>query len=184
MMSDYIHKKFGTKPRGLWVPERVWAPDLAELFKTAGLEYSILDNIHLAKAGVAEEDMFGYFLTKYKRSKFAVFPGLKTLRYFMPFKRPGETMKYFKKEASKRENILFTYGDDAEKFGLWPGTNEWVYKEKWLDNFFVELVKNRKWLKTVTFSEYMDSSPPTGEVKIPEASYDEMLDQLKPDLVE
>ena len=31
------------------------------------------------------------------------------------------------------------YADDAEKFGEWPGTHEWVFEKGWLRGFFERL---------------------------------------------
>ena len=30
----------------------------------------------------------------------------------------------------------YTYGDDGEKFGVWPGTSDWVWTKGWLREFF------------------------------------------------
>ena len=41
-----------------------------------------------------------------------------------------------------------TYGDDTEKFGLWPGTYDWVIKKGWLRRFIEEVLKASDWLTT------------------------------------
>lgn len=176
MLSDYCEEKFGIRPKGIWTAERVWSPELIEVFRRCGMRYSILDDIHLIKAGVSPEELLGYFMTGEGDNKIAIFPSNKKLRYIIPFKAPRETMDCFKKAARKRKDTLFTYGDDAEKFGEWPWTHDWVYKKGWLDNFFRELERNQDWITTITFSEYLNLNPALKEVEIPETSYEEMLE--------
>lgn len=175
MLSDYSEKRFSMRPAGMWMPERVWSPDLVEEFASCGIKYSILDDNHLIKAGLTKDDLYGYFTTGNKDNKIAIFPSDKNLRYMMPFKQPRATIDYFRKVCKTVKEPLFTYGDDGEKFGEWPWTHDWVYKKGWLNNFFKELSKNKYWLKTVTFSEYLKMRHPLKEIFIPESSYEEML---------
>ncbi|MFH1854021.1 MAG: alpha-amylase/4-alpha-glucanotransferase domain-containing protein, partial [Candidatus Omnitrophota bacterium] len=176
MLSSYIERRFGARPKGIWTPERVWVPELIKDFVSCGMKYTILDDAHLSRAGVSKDKLSGYFIASDKKDKIAIFPTTKTLRYSIPFRMPRDNIRYFKQASRKKKDPLFTYGDDAEKFGEWPWTHELVYKKGWLNNFFNRLRKSGKWLKTVTFSEYMESHGPLGEVDIPECAYEEMME--------
>ncbi|MFC1667343.1 alpha-amylase/4-alpha-glucanotransferase domain-containing protein [Candidatus Omnitrophota bacterium] len=176
MLSDYVERRFNIRPSGMWTPERVWSPDFIQDFCACGIKYSILDDAHLIKAGVNKDNLYGYFMTGSGDNKMAIFPSDKALRYLIPFRLPCDTIDYFKRVARKTIEPLFVYGDDGEKFGEWPWTYDWVYKKDWLNNFFKELMKAGDWIKTVTFSEYLDSHQPLKEIAIPEASYEEMLE--------
>lgn len=178
MLADYSEKRLGARPKGIWMPERVWSPALVEDFHRCGVRYSILDDIHLIRAGVKEKEMYGYFMAGDK-DKIAIFPSSKTLRYIIPFRAPRETINYLRKIARKKKEALLTYGDDGEKFGEWPWTHDWVYNRGWLKNFFEELVKNKDWIKVVTFSEYLDSHSSLKDADIPEGAYEEMLEWSK-----
>ena len=169
LMTHRIKEIFGVEAQGLWTPERVWSPELAALFKKTGLDYSILDDIHFIKAGVGNKDLYGYYLTKYKDSEFKIFPSLKELRYDIPFKPPNQTIDYIIKESKGKNSPLFTYGDDGEKFGAWPGTQKLVYEEGWLEKFFLELLKKNKDIKTIKFSEFLEENPALGKIQILEA---------------
>lgn len=176
MLSSYIEKRFGVRPKGIWTPERVWSPELVKDFAACGIQYTILDDAHLAKAGIDKNDLSGYFVTGDSKNKIAIFPTTKIFRYSIPFRAPRKNIKYIKCASKNKKDPLFTYGDDAEKFGEWPWTHEWVYEKGWLNNFFNELRKNNKWLKTVTFSEYLESHGPLGAIDIPECAYEEMME--------
>ena len=176
MMAGYIKKRFGQKVTGIWTPERVWVPELAKDFNDAGMKYSILDDEHFIEAGLHIDELFGYFTTGEKNKEISIFPSSKRLRYMIPFKMPGDIMDYFKGISSRKHEPLFTYGDDAEKFGEWPFTHDWVYKQNWLDKFFEELTRNKDWVITVRLSDYLKSNAPMRKIKIPEASYQEMVE--------
>jgi len=176
MMSEHIREHFGSLPSGMWIAERVWEPYLAQIIYEAGIKYSILDDVHLQRSGVQSENMHGYFLTGQGEKKIAIFPSDKTLRYNIPFKLPHETMDYFKGVLSAKGNVLFTYGDDGEKFGEWPGTHDWVYKEQWLKKFFDALTENQNWIETIHFKDYFKSKKPTAELDIKSGSYQEMME--------
>ena len=170
MMSDFLGDNFGQRPRGLWLAERVWEPDLPRTLAAAGIEYTLLDEEHFHYAGV--RDLAASYVTESEGRRLRVFPIDKTLRYYIPFRSLGEIDAYF---ASIREaGGTAILGDDGEKFGLWPGTHKWVYDEGWLRKFlaFIE----EKDIRTLTFSEYLDSHPPAGRVYLPPASYEEMTE--------
>lgn len=176
MMSEYIRHKFDAVPQGMWLPERIWDPKITKPIYESGLRYLILDDEHLLRSGLKQDEIHGYFLTGKGKEKVAVFPSNKDLRYMIPFKLPQETLNYFKRYAKAQPGILFTYGDDGEKFGEWPGTNKWVFKEGWLRKFFDMLEQNKAWIELVHFSEYLKEHKPTGALTIQQGSYKEMME--------
>jgi 4-alpha-glucanotransferase len=180
MLSEYVKAKFGQDPRGAWVAERVWEPGLASVFSDAGVKYIILDDTHFLYGGVPKDDTYGYYVTEDNSKTVSVFPSDKVLRYHIPFKMPADCMGYIRSVSEKKKDPLFVYGDDGEKFGEWPGTHKWVFEEKWLENFFNEIVSNASWLRTAKLSECLDEKPPTGRVYLPTASYEEMLEWSLP----
>jgi len=175
MLSGFVKEEFGYEPKGAWVAERVWEPNLAAVFSDAGIKYIILDDTHFFYAGVKNDDKHGYYITEDNGKKVAVFPSDKTLRYHIPFRLPWECVSYMKSVAERMHDPVFIYGDDGEKFGEWPGTNKWVYEDGWLKNFFDELMRNNKWITTKKFADCLAERDPLGRVYLPTASYGEML---------
>ncbi len=180
MMNDYIRRRFGQKARGLWLTERVWEPHLPSIIAEAGLEYTIIDETHFSYAGLGSKDMFGYYLTESDGRKLAVFPIDKNLRYFIPFKLAEDTIEYLRTLPEGAGQSGITYGDDGEKFGVWPETYKWVYTEGYLEKLFTMLEDNSDWIKMPTFSEFIRSNPPAGRIYLPAASYEEMMEWSLP----
>ena len=72
--------------------------------------------------------------------------------------------------------------DDGEKFGGWPGTAQWVYKDGWLKGFLDLLEGAGDWLVSQTVSEALDNVAPAGLCYLPTCSYVEMEEwSLGPD---
>src|SRR5947209_17663952 len=41
-----IQRDFGVKATGMWIAERVWEPGLPHFLREAGIEWTILDDVH------------------------------------------------------------------------------------------------------------------------------------------
>ncbi|MBI5886387.1 MAG: DUF1926 domain-containing protein [Deltaproteobacteria bacterium] len=175
LMSDRIEAAFGARPRGLWLAERVWEPALPSTLKAAGVEYIVVDDFHFIKSGLMREELGGYYITEDQGSVIRVFPGSEALRYLIPFKPVPELLAHLKGLGGflKRGNAAI-YGDDGEKFGVWPGTAKWVFDDGWLEAFFQCIEGSLAWLRPATFSECMDAEEPLGRVYLPTTSYMEM----------
>jgi 4-alpha-glucanotransferase len=180
MMNTFLERYLGCKPRGIWLAERVWDPVLPRLIADAGLSYTLLDSTHLLHAGVPAEQIHGYYMTERNGSPLAIFPINRQLRYSIPFKPPGETIASLRYMAGAERPIAVTYGDDGEKFGLWPGTAKSVYEDGWLEQFFTALEENSEMIQMTTFSEYLDAAPATGSIYLPSLSYDELMEWALP----
>ena len=180
MMSGYIRERFGKVPEGMWLAERVWEPTLPRITAPMDIRYTLLDDTHFRYAGLNDEELFGYYITEYSGLPLSVFPIDRGLRYTIPFKEPHESISRLKEIARDHPGAGVVYGDDGEKFGVWPGTYDWVFKEKWLEKFFDMLLENSNWINLMTFSEYMDEYPPAGRIYLPTASYEEMMEWALP----
>jgi alpha-amylase len=179
-MNRFISARFKQNPQGIWLTERVWDPSLPLLLSKLGIKYTTVDDTHFYYAGLEEKDIHGYYMTERAGNPLNIFPIQKKLRYAIPFKEPAhviDLLKYYRDALNFRS---VTYADDGEKFGVWPGTYDWVFTNGWLERFFTELEKHTGWLNITTQGEYLQSNQPTGRVYIPSASYEEMLEWALP----
>ncbi len=174
-LADFIEKRIGQRPRGAWVAERVWEPSLARPLAQAGVEYVLLDDTHFLAAGLSPHDLHGTYVTDEVGFAVRLVPSLKVLRYTIPFREPEETLHVLE-EGRGLPSRLFAFGDDCEKFGVWPGTYGHCYKNKWLEKFFQALESSAEWLETIPVGEYVATHSPLGRVYLPTASYPEMME--------
>ena len=169
-LTHFIKSHFGVSPRGMWLAERIWEPQLPRVLREAGVEFVLVDDSHFALAGLDPEALGAYYLTEEQGATVAVFPINQRLRYLVPFADPAESVRYLE---GRRGAGAVTLVDDGEKFGVWPGTDRLVYGERWLVRF-LETLRGTPWLRVSTFSRYLDACPPAGRVYLPTAAYTEM----------
>ena len=174
-MSNWLKERFGVDVRGAWLTERVWEPHFPGYLAQAGLEYVTVDDHHFNSTGLERESLHDYYMTEDEGSTVGVFPISERLRYLVPFHDVEHIMDFFREKAdSLPEGSAVVLADDGEKFGMWPGTHEWVYTKGWLDRFFSALQDNSDWLETAHFGEVIDSRKPAGRIYLSACSYPEM----------
>ncbi len=180
LYTDYLEGLFNKPVRGMWVPERVWEQSFASDIAAAGIEYTVLDDTHFRNAGLPPDKLFGHYLTEDEGQLLTIFPIAERLRYTIPWQDPEASIEYLRGVAATIPNAIAVCGDDGEKFGVWPGTHELVFKRGWLRKFFEALQANCDWLKTTTLGECVDSTPPIGRTFLPDSSYREMTEWVLP----
>jgi len=169
-LSRYIQKYFGQTPHGLWLAERVWESSLVGDLQACKIEYAMVDDYHFLSNGY--DEMNGYYTTEDNAKELKLFPIAKSLRYALPFSQVEDSIASIVK-YSHEDNASAIFFDDAEKFGLWPQTNKWVYKEKWLEKF-VQAVLDHKQISTQHYSNYVATSKSLGLAYLDNCSYFEM----------
>lgn len=177
-MSDYLEKRFGRRPKGIWVTERVWEPNLPKTLAEAGIEFTMLDDTLFKYAGYDGSLTAGPLLTEDDGRWVYVFPILKELRYKIPF---GPVEEVTHRLFSQPENPKsWVYADDGEKFGSWPKTFEHCYTNGWLERFLAEITSHTNSLETKFFSEAVARRESVDRIYLPTAAYEEMLEWALP----
>ena len=179
-LNEYIEDKFNLTPKGAWLAERVWEPTLVKNLAKNGIKYIMLDDSQFLTTGIDTKNMFGYFITDNESYKLNIFPISQELRYLIPFRDVEKSIEYLKSIATEEGNRVVVLHDDGEKYGDWPGTQKWVYEDKWLEKFFEALTKEKDTIITTTYSEYMERHAPVSKIYIPTGSYEEMLTWVLP----
>ena len=179
--ADYLERRLGQRPRGLWLPERVWEASLASDLAEAGVEYTFLDDSLFKAAGLAGDDLDGYYLTEDLGKSLKIFPICEPLRYLIPFAEPARVIEYLASRAESDRPVSVLYGDDGEKFGMWPKTHRLVWEEGWMERFLEAIEAADSWLALAHPSAVVDTQPPSGKVYLPDGSYREMLEWTLPE---
>jgi len=183
-MQQLLMRLFGVRARGIWLTERIWEPYLPMVLQPLGVEYVVVDDYHFFYSGMKHEQLDGYYTVEKHGHAMKVFPISEQLRYRIPFKAAGEFVDELQQWAYQpglhgRPRVL-NYFDDGEKFGVWPGTYEWVYDKGWLDKFLAGLETNTATLETALLGDIADRQPASGRASLPTASYREMMEWALP----
>ncbi len=175
-IKEYIslfEKHFGYKPRGMWLPERVYEPSLPRPLSENGIEYVLVDDSTLYRAGHSHEDSYYAWLTEDGGHPLKVFFIEAGLRYVLPWKTSEEVLSYMVQRGDENGDRVLVWGSDAEKFGEWrdPGWAQW-----WLNDFLSKLLTNMDAIRMVHPSEYLKQYGVRGLLYLPTGSYDKMLE--------
>lgn len=183
-LTARIEQLFGTKPDGMWLAERVWEPSLPRYLREAGIEWTILDDIHFKNVGLEDNDLYGYYATEDQSEVLKVYATSKALRYAVPWRPVAEAIATLRALATPDGNRIVVMGDDGEKFGAWPETQTYCWGENghsgWVDEFFTALEEHSSWLHTTPLGEYARHNPALGRVYLPTSSYLEMTEWALP----
>jgi len=179
-MNNFVNQRFGLKPAGMWLAERVWEPHLTKSLAEAGIEWTLVDDIAFRSVGLDDRELFGYYTTEEQGRDVKVFPISKQLRYSIPWHDVERVIEYLRKQASEEEVRIAILGDDGEKFGVWPKTYQHCWADRWIDRFFTAIENNQDWLRIIPLGEFTNRFPPRGRIYLPCASYDEMLEWSLP----
>jgi 4-alpha-glucanotransferase len=179
-LATYLEQHFAQRPLGLWLTERVWEPQLASALAAAGVQYTLVDDIHFLSAGFEPEELFGAYVAEDCGQAVKLFPGQKILRYLIPFGGVPDVLHYLAESSGFHPGGAAIMGDDMEKFGVWPETAKHCYGDGWLERFFTALEENADWLHTATPGEFLASHTPLGRADLPTASYSEMMEWTLP----
>ncbi|MFX0050461.1 MAG: alpha-amylase/4-alpha-glucanotransferase domain-containing protein [Candidatus Hermodarchaeota archaeon] len=183
LMIDWWETNFSIKPRGAWLAERVWAPDLPRTFYDMNIKFTFIDDYLFRIAGYSEEKTFYAYNTEAEGKSIVVFPINEYIRYLIPWKDPLATIQYLKRGKDNNQEKIILLFSDAEKMGLWPAgdrtTHDICYingyngNQGWIPEFF-ELILANTWIKPVLISDYLEKNPPKGLIYLPTSSYDKM----------
>ncbi|MEM0002227.1 MAG: alpha-amylase/4-alpha-glucanotransferase domain-containing protein [Desulfurococcaceae archaeon] len=161
----------GFKPKGFWLPERVWEPWLPEVLAKAGLEYVVIDDSTLRKTGFSHEKTKYAWITEESGYSVKVLFIDEKLRYILPWEHPDKVIDYMAQYASDADALLL-WGSDAEKFGEWWDRDS---SRRWLVEFLSKL-RFEKRILMVHPSEYLREHDAKGYIYLDTGSYDKMLE--------
>ncbi|MBP7689619.1 MAG: DUF1926 domain-containing protein [Thermoflexales bacterium] len=184
-LTDTIRADFGTEPIGAWLAERVWEPHLPKALNEAGVQYTIVDDTHFQYVGMADDDLFGYYVTEEQGQPLSVFATARYLRHHTPWTPVPEVIEWLRQRSTQSTRRggpprVAVMGDDGEKFGLWPTTYDQCWTKGWVEAFFTALEANADWLITCPPGDILRTLPALGRVYLPSASYEEMAEWSLP----
>ncbi len=190
-MGDLCAELLGARPRGIWLTERVWEPSLPAALEPLGVEYTFVDDHHFHAAGFVPGGVGGFYTATRHGRAVRVFPISERLRYLIPFRPLGEVfaaLEDLARAGARRGGLVLSCVDDGEKFGMWPGTAEWVFEKGWLDGFLTGLEERVGGIEgdpgiaiaTALPGAVVDAGESEGRAALPAASYRELTEWALP----
>ena len=178
-LSQKLQRKFGQRPEGAWLTERVWEATVVPALADSGIRFVTVDDYHFLCAGKAQSELSGFFSTEEDGRSIDLFPISEALRYRLPFSPAADAVRYIEDMAEEGRESAAIYFDDIEKFGIWPETYDWVYTKGWLADF-IQGVLASPVIRTSSYKDYHVSTRTRGIVYLPTTSYIEMNEWTLP----
>src|SRR5207247_2142364 len=114
-----LRRLLGADTRTGWLTERVWEPSLATDLADGGIGVVPLDDRHFLSAGLTREELGEPFVTEYLGKPLVLAPAAESLRQAIPWRSVRQCVALIRRMAASGV-ALAVFGDDMEKFGLWP----------------------------------------------------------------
>jgi len=174
-LAEALRARFGVAGPGLWLTERVWEPDLARDLADAGVRYALVDDRPFLAAGHEAHTLGAVFRTEHDGRLLDLLPIDERLRYLVPFRPVPEIVSSLRARHAAGERLA-VFADDAEKFGGWPGTHDWVFGSGWLDGFLDAMLtlQEEGVVRLVHGEQVLAEAPRGGLAYLPTGSYREM----------
>lgn len=175
LLTTYLRRNFGRRPRGCWITEQIWEPVLPSSFKSAGMDYVFLDEYHFWKAGFEERDFFTPCITEDQGKTMVVFPVNHEVRNNFWSMSPDEIIRLIESVPKEREDQVISLFHhihyDAEDGTLDPTEVE-SHLERVLGRIQA-LVKEGQ-VETVLPYRYLRKAQRRSRGYFPATSFDEM----------
>jgi alpha-amylase len=174
-LTTYIRKRFGKRPRGIWITEHVWEPGLASTLRSSGMDYAFLDDHHFAAAGFTGADIYRPCITEDQGKTVLVFPVSHELVEVAREGYPEDVIDFIRAHASNDESQVFVLVDEGERYGK-PGSDGGDEEASaWPQRMFELLAENSDWLETNLPAQCAKHPGPRRRAYFPSATRDEML---------
>ncbi|ADK81041.1 alpha-amylase/4-alpha-glucanotransferase domain-containing protein [Sediminispirochaeta smaragdinae] len=175
LLTTYIRKRFGKRPRGCWIPERVWEPSLASVFSSSGMEYIFLDDRHFMSAGLRGEKIYHPCITEDQGKTVRVLPLTSRLNRMIPFASPEDVYAKIGEIAASEEHEVASIMIDADMLGYVPGTEGVCEAGGWMECFLRLVDENRGVAIPVLPGQFVRSLDSLEKVYFPCTAYEEMM---------
>lgn len=163
--ARWIRVHLGPRPRGGWIPQGAWDPQLPQLLALAGLSYTFLDEGLVAAGSGAEQLPGGWVATERHGHALGVFPLDRRLQAMVPWARPAQLLQELRGRVARGEQLV-TAAVPIEHLGYGLKASRWCWEgtQPWVPAFFEALAAHSAWLKTATPATLYDNHAPSGQV--------------------
>lgn len=148
-LTTYLRKHFGKRPRGCWIPEKIWEPTLSSNIKNSGMEYTFLDDTLFRKAGVQGYELNRVCITEDQGKYIHVFPIDKELSE--DFDDPDRIVESLLKLFESRSTEVCTMMIDGNSRIAADSCS----KDGWFENLFELLTENARRIQTINPGRYI-----------------------------
>ena len=169
-LTTYLRAHFGKRPRGCWLPELVWEPNLASTLNSSGVEYIFLDESHFRFAGLDGEMLLHTYLTEDQGKTVSVLPLSGSLGLQVLSSSPEEIVSSIERCAGGDPGRLVCLMLDGNVLGTPTNELNRRFGDGWFDRLFQLLVERKDVIDPVLPGQHIKAFSPKGKVYFPSSS--------------
>ena len=159
MSGEFWDSFVGVIPKGFWLTELAWAPELPRLLEETALRYGFVGSsqLHLPRGttpGVGTLQRGGQNIAAYVLDS--------ALSQAVPARPAVEWMQAVRDIGAKSSDQLVTVSVRAEALGLDPGSHAWCHEQHWLSQWFTAMTEGLQATLTLpqdTFPQVQSAQP-------------------------
>ncbi len=169
MGLEYMEKKFGKRPQGMWPSEGSVSPATLEIIRDAGVRWVATDEAILAKSITNYDKNRDSYIT-WDSNGIAVFFRDLRLSDQIGFVYARNPVLVAVDDFMGRLKSIASSGNGAPRCVsvILDGENAWETYNNSGKDFLNELyarIISEKWLKPVTFTQFLEENPPSSKIK-------------------
>jgi 4-alpha-glucanotransferase len=121
LLTTFIRRSFGKRPRGCWLPDYAWEPGLASSLQSCGFDYTFLPEKHFRIAGASPEEIGAPLMTEDQGRSLLVFPAFDALESFAAPVPIAEALSQLTARLGEQRLYTLLYPGDSAK-ELWAAS--------------------------------------------------------------
>ncbi|HUW41253.1 MAG TPA: alpha-amylase/4-alpha-glucanotransferase domain-containing protein [Rectinemataceae bacterium] len=153
LLTTYIRKAFGKRPRGCWIQDYAWEPTLASTLQSSGFDFSFLTARHFRLAGIESGDIGNPVMTEDQGRSLVVFPVMDALENYPAVPTPAEALHEARKTKGETPLHSIFYSESAIR-SLWAAS-KMESPDVMFEAAFAALQKLAPDIETTTPSRYL-----------------------------
>jgi len=172
LLTTYLRKNFGKRPRGCWLPGLIWEQHLAGTLQTCGMDYSFLDSGQFIDARLSGPLSERPCYTEDQGKLVSIFPISIESNLAYALSEPAQFITNLIKPSSDGGDRIISifpdYGTDHTEGGI--GEKKRYFDEGRLCSFLNAIEASSDLIETTTPSRVLKSSAPFNKAFFPSSA--------------
>lgn len=153
LLTTFIRRSFGKRPRGCWLPDYAWEPVLASSLQSSGFEYAFLPERSFRAAGLSPESIGKPVMTEDQGRSLLVFPVFDALESFASLPTFVGGLDELARRTDDAELLTILFPGEAAQ-ALWAAS-KLESPDVFFERSFAELQREGLRFETTTPSRYL-----------------------------
>jgi len=178
LLTTYIRRSFSKRPRGCWLTDYAWEPNLASSIQSCGFDYTFLTEKHFRIAGAATGELGSPVMTEDQGRSLLVFPVFDALESFSSPLPIVEALSQLVGRVGEQELYTLLYPGDSAR-SLWAAS-KLESPDVFFESSFAALQKEALQYETTTPLRYLKGAREFGRAYFPSCASSLLMERSIP----